>query len=504
MERRHRDDPDAVIAELAHHQHEALAVGDPERAYDCARRAAERATRLLAHEQAALHWGQAVAALEHCESVDPQRRLDALLALGEAHRLAGDRPRRRAAFGAAIGFCDLSEWSPIDPEAREATEAALAELPPEATAERVRLLTRVAYLAARGETEKAVPVARQAVEEARAAGDPSALQDALYTLLFLLAGPDHLGERDRLAREAETVARASGTTDPTVIALLDLACDRIAECDPEGARHWRKAAGEVAGHDPHLGRVWHLRVHDAGIALLEGRFEDAERDIEELARVGQRIEHPYARGVERALRAFLARDRGDDEEVLRIFDPTRPIRIGPVQFVQAVVGRALAACGRPAEAAAVSEDLMAGGVEGIPRNIRWAATVAETALLAAELGDQARARALLPLIEPFAARYAVLPLATYSGPFARCLARLEETLGRLDRADARWEEAAEIATLLGARPMQARVQVEHGRCLARRGERRRARERLGEGARLAEALAMTRLAREAHEALAEA
>jgi hypothetical protein len=418
----------------------------------------------------------------------------------------GDRGRPRARpprrSRAAIGVCDLSEWAPADEEARAATEAALAELPCEAGVERARLLTRVAYLSARGATEHAVPIARDAVELARTVGDGGALQDALYTHFFLLAGPDHMAERGALAREAEAVARAAGTADPTVITLLDLACDRIVACDAAGACRARAAAGEVAGPDPHLGRTWHLRVYDAGLALLEGRFAEAEQAIDAVARVGQRIEHPYARGVERGLRSFLARERGDDEGVLRIFDPTRPVRLGPVQFVQAVVGRALAATGREAEAAAVFDDLLGAGAGAIPRNIRWYATTAEAALLAAELGDQERAKELLPLLEPYVEQHAVLPLASYSGPVARCLARLEETLGRPERACELYEAAAAAAAAIGARPMQAHVALEHGRLLTRRGDARRAKALLAESLRLAEALGMAGVARDAREATA--
>jgi len=517
IERRHRDDPERVVAELAHHHHEALAVGDPERAFACAQRAAVRATRVLAHEQAATHWAQAVAALEHGEPVDPVRRLHALLALGDAHRLAGDRAARRSAFAtamseahalgrpldrarAAIGFCDLSEWAPADEEGRHALEAVLEELPAEAGVERARILTRVAYLSVRGAPDRALPTAREAVEQARAIGDAEARQDALYTLLFLLAGPDHLQERAELAREAESVARTGGTADPTVIALLDRACDCVTTGDAEGARRWRSAAGDVAGSDPHPGRVWHLRVYDAGAALREGRFAEAERAIAEGARLGRRIEHPYARGVERGLLAQLARERGNDDEVLRIYDPTRPIRFGPVQFVHGLVGRALAATGRAAEAAAVFEDLVGTGVTDIPRNIRWYATMAEAALLCAEVGDRERAAELLALLEPLADQHAMLPLTTYCGPIARVVARLEETLGHLGRACDHFEEAHEAALAIGARPMQARTLVEHGRALARSGARRATRERLEQGARLAEELRMNGLVREARAA----
>ena len=347
-----------------------------------------------------------------------------------------------------------------------------------------------------------MPRAREAVEQARAAGDPLARQEALDTLLFLLAETDHLDEREALAREADAVARAGGTADPSAISLLDHACDRQVFGDAEGARRWRAAAGAIAGAEPHLGRVWHLRVYDTGLAVLDGSFAEAERGSDEIARIGRRIKHPYARGVERALRAFPARERGDDAEVLRIFDPTRPIRIGPVQFVQAVVGRALCTLGRRAEAEAVFEDLLGAGAAGIPRNIRWHATIAEASLLTAELGDETRAEELLALLEPVASQHAVLSLVTYGGPFARCLARLEETLGRPDRAADRYEEAEEAAAALGARPMRTRILLEQGQLLARRGDRRGARERLVEAARTAEALGMAGVAQAARNSTA--
>lgn len=513
LERRHGDSPE-IAAELAHHHHEALAVGDPERAFACAQRAALCASRLLAHEQAATHWTQAVAALDHCEPADPERRLQATLALGEAHRLAGDRAARRAVFAAAmeaarvigrpleharaaIGFCDLSEWAPADEEARAAIGAALAEVPAEAGVERARLLTRLAYLSARGDFAHALATAREAVEQARACGDAEARQDAIYTLLFLLAGPDHLATRDALAREAEGVARASGTADPSMIALLDRGCDAFTAGDATGALRWRAAAGEVAGTDPHLGRVWHLCVWDASHALLEGRFDEAARRIDESARIGRRIEHPYARGVERLQRAQLARERGDDAAVLDILDPAPPVRFGPVQVVRALVGRALAATGRRDEAAARLASLAGSGFAAIPRNIRWYTTTAEAALLCAELGDVARAEELIALLAPCADQHAVLPLAIYGGPIARCLARLEQTCGRFGRASDHFEEALLAAQAIGAQPMQARALVEHGAMLARHGDRRAARERLAAGVAIAEALGMTGVAREA-------
>ena len=104
LEREHRDDLDAVIAELAHHHHRALAVGDPARAFACARAAAEQAVQRGAWEQAARHYEQAVAAVAHLRPVAPETRLGVLLELGETCRLSGERTRRREVLTQAMAL----------------------------------------------------------------------------------------------------------------------------------------------------------------------------------------------------------------------------------------------------------------------------------------------------------------------------------------------------------------------------------------------------------------
>src|SRR5262249_56828126 len=111
------------------------------------------------------------------------------------------------------------------------------------------VLRGVAYAAGGGGSPEPA-MAGTAVELPRQLGDPEAFQDAAYVLLFLLAGPDHLAEREALARDAKAEALAAGTMDPTVIGLLDVASDRLVQCDTEGARRWRVAADEGAGGRP--------------------------------------------------------------------------------------------------------------------------------------------------------------------------------------------------------------------------------------------------------------
>lgn len=508
LERRHAADPDRVIAELAHHHHESLAVGDPGRAFACALRAAARAQRVCAFEQVATHFEQAVAALDHAEPVDAPLRLATLLDLGDALQLAGERARRRAAFAsameaartlarpldfarAAIGFCDLSEWAPEDAEALAGLDAALAMLPEDADSQRAHLLTRLAYLGARRNPRKAIVDARGAVELARRTGDPGVLQDAIYALHFLLAGPDHLDEREALAREAAASAQTAYARDTTLVTVLDVSCDFLMRGNAEAARRERALAGALAGTLPRPGRAWGFFVYDAGFATLEGRFDEAERLIDEAFRIGRRIEHPFARGVQRAHAAMLARERGDDARAFAAFNPTSSLRPGPMHWSQAFVARALVALGRNDDARAVLDELAARSFEGIPRNIRWHGTVVELAHLCVELGDAERAATLRALLLPIAREHGLMPLAIcYGGPVSRALARIAETLGEDDEAQDRYDDALGACSDLGARPTLARVQVESGGLVLRRGDKKVGRARIAEGVALAEALGM--------------
>jgi DNA-binding winged helix-turn-helix (wHTH) protein/tetratricopeptide (TPR) repeat protein len=503
LERRHAGELEQVVSELATHHHAALAVVDPERAFELAVRAARRATRLLAHDHAVTHYGQALAALDQLPTTDSGRRLETLIALGEAHLLAGERERRRAVFAeamdaaraqgraleaavAAVGFCDLADWAAEDPEAYERVADALELVPDGADALRAALLTRLAYLSMRRAMERSESLAREAVAAARQAGDILVLQEALYALFFRLAGPDHLKERATVAEEMLEAVRASRLTDTSLIAMLDMASDRVTVGDLAEATRWRDRVEPLLGAEPRPVLLWHVRTFDAGVAIAQGRFEAAERLVGESARLGQRIEHPYARGVDRALRAWLMHEQGRHEEVLEIFPPRRPVRIGPRQWVGAVIGRTLAALGRADEARLYYEDLMAAGPETIPRNIRWHGVMAELAHLCADLGDADGAESILALLEPVAEQHGVRPLAIhYVGPFTHPLARLHQQIGELRKAERLFERALESVDALGAKPARRRILVDYAELLVATGDAARAGELRAEAAALA-------------------
>src|SRR5581483_4337977 len=90
---------DAIAAALAYHRTEAAkGGGDVAAAIACTKRAAERAERQLAYEDAAAHYERALELLSFGTAADAGERADLLLALGAAHRGAGNAPAARAAF----------------------------------------------------------------------------------------------------------------------------------------------------------------------------------------------------------------------------------------------------------------------------------------------------------------------------------------------------------------------------------------------------------------------
>ena len=207
--------------------------------------------------------------------------------------------------------------------------------------------------------------------------------------------------------------------------------------------------------------------------------------------VGERIDHPYARSCFAGQRMQLFRDRGDLEEVRSLFARALHSRHSATHWAKAIVARNELQLGNEGEARRLFEDLAASEFTELVRGIRWLGTMVEIAHLCADLDDPRRAETLVRLLGPVEHQHGVLPVPIqYGGPVSYCLARLCETLGRVDAARELYEEAIEGVVRLGARPMQARIQQDAARLLARRGEAARAEALRVEARGLADALGM--------------
>ncbi len=494
LERARAGQPESVLSELAHHFHRALPLVEPRRALECARAAAKQAHRLAAWEQVALHHDQALDAFDELEGASSAERFELLIDAAEAHRLGGRRERRRelleeafalarradlkgGAVRAATAFCDLGEWSPVDPLGRRLVEQVLEMQGSAPSEERARLLTRLAYLG-RSDRAQLEPIAREGVEMARAYEDSSSLIDALYALHLMLAGPRDFDERERLV--AEMVQRLTPTDrspDLGVIALLDIASDRLARGDATGAAAARESAEALAGVAPHRALRWHLAVYDCGLSVMTGQLRSAEDEIREAFHLGRALGHPYAMTAYTGhLLGWLdaqgrlpelgkrLRTAGGDSGARDEWEGPYAVSLGA--WLPAAAGQREIA--QTALTRAVHDQL-----ESWPLQTDWLCALTALSTAAAIVGDEAIAGILRERLSAYGHLHAVVPVAVcYAGPVAQSLGRLSATLGELQDARDHLEDALETSSALNAHPTVASIRADLGRVLVRLGKRR--------------------------------
>ena len=232
-ERVHADDLDPYLNELAHHFSMAAALADAEKAFDYCRAAGERALRLLAFEEAAVHYARGLEVAEQFGPSDPATRCDVLIALSEAQNRAGDTAQadatvaRAAALARSMGDAErlaaaaLRAGPPsylgivrVNEEQMQLLEEARAALP---VAEHTHLRTMVTArlglvivygtdLPVPGTLARSLALSNEAVAMARSLGDRVALGFALNARMHALWGIDPAPERLAIGIELGEIA----------------------------------------------------------------------------------------------------------------------------------------------------------------------------------------------------------------------------------------------------------------------------------------------------------
>ena len=369
LEELYADDAEPHLAELAHHFFEALPVADAERAIDYARRASERAARLLAYEEVARLSRMALAALDLTLAASDHTRCELLLALGEAEARAGNMPEAKKAFlqaaeiargermpealaQAAVGYGGRMVWARAghDPRLVALLRAALAGLPPRDSPLRVRLLARLAG-ALRDDPvpEERAVLSAEAVEMARRLDDPATLAYALEGHCATMLGPDT--PELRLAMASEIIGLASAVDDrervvqgrhQRVIALMELG--QIERVEAELV-----AMALIAEDLRQPALLWHVAATRANLALFTGHLEEAEHLIASAWELGR---HAASRDatLSRRLQLFVLRAEqrrlGEIEETLRKSVeeyPARPVFRCALGLVECELDRGQAA-----------------------------------------------------------------------------------------------------------------------------------------------------------------
>ena len=331
-------DVEPHLAELAHHFLAAVPTGGADKAIGYARGAAEQAAAQLAYEEAARLYELVLTVVP-----DDAARCDLLLALGEARARFGATGSAKAAYRdaaglaemlglreqlarAALGYGGRFIWdaSRDDPSVVPLLERALSVLGDGDSPLRVRLLARLAAGPLRDASfpaERRVAASGSALEIARRLGRPNTLAYALAGWVLANDSPDKVLERLELATELIEVAQAAGEKERAVegheVRLLSLL--EIGEI--EDARRELTAMARLATELRQPSQQWFVAAYRALLALLEGRFVEAE----------QLVAHAFALGAE----VQVVRRRLVSAPVVRAASGTGPPRgvAGPRQAV---------------------------------------------------------------------------------------------------------------------------------------------------------------------------
>ncbi|MEA2411693.1 MAG: eukaryotic-like serine/threonine-protein kinase, partial [Thermoleophilaceae bacterium] len=505
------DDREPHLGELAHHFLEAQEL---ERAIEYSVEAGERAVSLMAYEEGADLYENALQALEMKVPTPDCRHVELLLKLAHAQtraaegHLAKDHYRRAALLArelddhelfaeAAEGLSGWAEVGVVDHEAIGLIEEALALLGECDSTVRARLLARLAIAVYFVSDDRREELAREAVAMARRVGDPATLAFALNDAHFVLHGPTSGQYRVDLASELIEVAEKAGDHELAIEArglrLMDLLeAGRIEEVDREVPIYDREAT-EL--RQPNYKRYALIRL--AMKELLGGRFENVERLLArfspETARHGLEPNTLQAFGV---VSFALRRDQGQlegMEDSFREFVDQYPA----VPGWRAGLAVLYMELDRTDEARREFELLAEDDFAILPEDANWVTSLALLSEVAAYLNDVPRAQWLYDHLLPYAKRNIVVGGGwTCHGNAERFLGLLAHSLGRYEAADRHFRAARRANASIGAHPLVAAGRFEHARLLVDRaaaGDRDRANALLGQALETAYDLGMRAL-----------
>ncbi len=471
---------EAPYSHLAHHASEAAAAGDFERSVAFARRAGEEALAVFAYEDAALHFGSALRALESRKRVDDQSQVvDLLLCLGDAQSKAAASKAARQSFEraaeaarragevdkfarAAVGFTgsDLhfnhAVGTRIDLRAEQLglhlLEEALDRLPSLETAIRARVLGALArQLHACEQRERASGVSQQAIEMAQRLGDPEVLAEVTSARRMVLWGPENVEERIVIANDIVELASRGDNPALELTGRAWLVVDMLEKGDLASVRDEMGRCERLAGNLRQARFLYLVAVLRATLALLDGRLNESEDLAQRALRLGLKIQSPSAMGTFFVQLIALRREQG------RLHELEWALRGAVSRMPDALATRTIlmfiyTEMDRLEDAKREYEILAARDFRDFPRDRTWLSEITTLALTCCRIGDERRAEILYNLLLPYARRNVVVAdgLMSY-GSVSQQLGMLSTLLGRFDDAERHFDDAIAMMRRIGAR-----------------------------------------------------
>jgi len=502
---------DQHMPALVHHWSKASAPRpETARAVRYALRAGDLAQAQLAHHEAAGYYRQGLELLDAGGGDDAQRA-QLLVLLGEAQHRMGDPGYRttvlegarlaerigdayclaRAALAGYRGMWTMSLG--VDRERVAALEAALRASEGHEDLVRARLLANLAVELMFVDRQRRWELSDEALAVARRLGDRPTLGRVLLSRVAAIWEPGALAERRALVDELLALAVELG--DPFVKVWAELfgfetamELGEVSEADRMLAEAQRTAL------EVERALRWFAEFPRAGRALLGGRVEEADklaREALEIGRATQSLnEFRITYGVQR-FEIRIEQDRADEiiPALVQAAESGNPES-------RVMLAQAYCAVGRLQDAREVFRPLMAVLPDVLP-DPNWIIAATRAAAVCGELGDEAAAARLYPLLAPYADRIAGNGVI-WIGSVAHYLGVLATTLGHFDDAERHLAASEATHERLDARGWRARTRLARARLLLRRddpGDANEARQLLGQVIDTARELGLANLER---------
>jgi DNA-binding winged helix-turn-helix (wHTH) protein/tetratricopeptide (TPR) repeat protein len=478
---------EATPRAFPYHLYRSLPHRDPALVERCAREAAQSAMARSSYDEAVELYEWAMHALSMRDGATPRERCELLVELAWAFRNAGRKPEARKCATQAIllarteGDADLllsaarclrARMMMVnypDAMALLALEDALRLSTDDRT--RAGALGQLACIPPHSlDVSRSQELAREAEALARATGSSTTVMDALISRLATLSGP---ADVKTLVPVSHEILRGPVTPGDADRADAVLACFYAysLEARREPRDYMLSEVGRLGRRLRQPERTWLYKRLTAAVALGEGRFAEAKIAFDELHADAQRLALPYGDLYRTAYLIEWGRAQAGFEQLLRVGSHlfSQWLWASSLPTFQAIRAWLLWACGLRAEAKLAFESLASVHFADVPQELSYLHALTCLAEMAIGLEDTPRAAVLFELLEPFREYCAFSRLGFHRGPVALHLGQLATFLGRHEDATAYLESGLGMSSRMGWIPDMVRCQLALARALPPNG-----------------------------------
>jgi tetratricopeptide (TPR) repeat protein len=291
---------------------------------------------------------------------------------------------------------------------------------------------------------RAGPLSAQALDLARASGDPTSLLACLLARHDVLWTRGTAAERLGLAHNIVELAQTLGDVEQRAEGLL-LVANALLET---GSAQFRPALDSCLEALGSLGQPRHnytALTRLAALQLLDGDLDGAELRIEEAALLGERIGEPDAGNVRMSQRLALVQLRADPEVQRAFADEAVRWWIGAPVHAHAVAAGFLARAGDLEDARQHLDAVAELGGWRADRSYLWSVFISQIAEAAALLGDQQLCQQVLDDLRPFTDSCGVNgAVVAFAGSLSHPAGLVAATAGRTAEAAELFQHAARV------------------------------------------------------------